>query len=535
MSLNAAWFEGVSAQLNDLKTRFSAHEELVGTLVADSSTEVEEMAGLWQGPLPDTINSAAADYATSVNGAAAAIGAGRELLGQLARFAEQLAGDLKVQEDTLSSLAYVQAYIAGADVEEIDAARDSAQQAIADLRTSWITRCAALAGEWESTINGLTTVINSVAVGPSSTIDVPTQSEYLLAVAQFSARSGLSFDVIDPSGQMQQRVDELFEQLKNPEGNLGAALTSMVIDVANQADLDEWDGNWSMDDIIAASENGASVYFILTQINSQQDMGWTDEQISAMTDEITANAWLLRADQSNDWEDLDDDRTFGDWFKENLVGPVAGVAAGAACMALTGPESGFLTTGACIMAGGATARAVDSWANGGSLVDGLEAAVDPRGVAIDLAMVGGVGLFQVGRYVIHARHVEGAPSVWSLGWSERGYAIESMVGGNLPHGFRTIDILDDGYVASVKSLDLAAPTYQNVSQLTSRVTGYVDNMATYSGGSRGGVDILGSDITGRGLMLAVPPGGTAAQQAALDAAVQYGADKGVDVVIVVMP
>jgi hypothetical protein len=435
----------------------------------------------------------------------------------------------------LSSLSWLATSGMTVDPDAIAQDRNVANQKIGDLRLSWITRCARVAGEWEASISGLTNVINAVAFAADSGIDVPTDSEYVHTVAQFAALSGLSYEVLDPSGQLQRRADELHDQLVDPEGNFGASILAMVIDVAHQNDLEKFDGNWSKDDLIAASQNGANVYFILTQLNREQDLGWSDEDISAMTDEITAQAWLLRADQNNDWEDLDDDRTFGDWFKENVVGPAAGVLATGACMALTGPETGFVTTGACVVAGGMTARAVGSWANGGDFTDGLGAAIDPRGLAIDLAMVGGIGLFQLGRYAVHARHVEGAPSVWSLSWSERGYAIESMVGGNLPHGFRTIDILDNGYVASVKSLDLAAPTYQSVGRLTSRVTEYVDNMASYQGGSRGGVNIVQRDITGRGLMLAVPEGATAAQQAALDAAVDYGAARGIDVVIVVIP
>nr|WP_176738494.1 hypothetical protein [Micromonospora pallida] len=50
--------------------------------------------------------------------------------------------------------------------------------------------------------------------------------------------------------------------------------------------------------------------------------------------------------------------------------------------------------------------------------------------------------------------------------------------------------------------------------------------------SHGGTTITGSQVTGRALDLAVPRGGTAAQQAALNNIVQYGASRGVTVRII---
>ncbi|SCL34136.1 hypothetical protein GA0074692_3754 [Micromonospora pallida] len=62
-----------------------------------------------------------------------------------------------------------------------------------------------------------------------------------------------------------------------------------------------------------------------------------------------------------------------------------------------------------------------------------------------------------------------------------------------------------------------------------KVAGFAQNGASVS---HGGTTITGSQVTGRALDLAVPRGGTAAQQAALNNIVQYGASRGVTVRII---
>ena len=129
-------------------------------------------------------------------------------------------------------------------------------------------------------------------------------------------------------------------------------------------------------------------------------------------------------------------------------------------------------------------------------------------------------------------------SVWDLGPGERGFAIESQLGGNLPASFPTIDIFDTGTgtATSIKSIDLTAPTYQNSSALTSTINGYVDKVASFQGASWGGVEIDSSEVVVRQLQLAVPQGAaTAAQQAALNAAVSRAQGMGVNLIITPVP
>jgi filamentous hemagglutinin len=122
--------------------------------------------------------------------------------------------------------------------------------------------------------------------------------------------------------------------------------------------------------------------------------------------------------------------------------------------------------------------------------------------------------------------------VWNDGPGIRGEIIEKRLGQNLPQNYPTIDRFENGIATSIKSMDLGAPTFENVAAITRTGQGYIDKVASFKPKPWAGVDIKPSQITGRGLDLAVPPGATAAQRQALLDLVQYGRTKGVSVKIV---
>ena len=130
---------------------------------------------------------------------------------------------------------------------------------------------------------------------------------------------------------------------------------------------------------------------------------------------------------------------------------------------------------------------------------------------------------------------EAAPSrgVWDQGPGPRGEAIEARLGQNLPQNYPTIDRFENGVATSIKSMDLANPTYLNPANITRLGEDYIDKVAAFQGRNWAGVNIRPGDITGRGLDLAVPPAtATPAQLQALQGLVNYGAQHGVNVTIV---
>lgn len=130
-----------------------------------------------------------------------------------------------------------------------------------------------------------------------------------------------------------------------------------------------------------------------------------------------------------------------------------------------------------------------------------------------------------------------ARSVWEMNPLQRGLEIENMLGrsSGLPQNFPVIDRFSNGVATSIKSIDLSAASYQNVNTLSSVVRGYVNTLANWQGTYWGGFEVRASDIVAREVLLAIPPGATEAQMAALQQLQQWATTVGVNLNIVVVP
>ncbi|CDX21212.1 conserved exported hypothetical protein [Mesorhizobium sp. ORS 3324] len=158
-----------------------------------------------------------------------------------------------------------------------------------------------------------------------------------------------------------------------------------------------------------------------------------------------------------------------------------------------------------------------------------------------LTILGSVGWISGARAVAAAPSLvtaESVPSVWSLAPAPRGLAVEKVLGKNLPDNFPIVDKLVNGTATSIKSIDLNAKTYQNANALGQLLKGYVDKVAgfaKYNDVTYAGRTITQAEVSTRALEVAVPGAGTAAQQAAINEAVQYGAARGVSVGVSTVP
>jgi hypothetical protein len=118
-----------------------------------------------------------------------------------------------------------------------------------------------------------------------------------------------------------------------------------------------------------------------------------------------------------------------------------------------------------------------------------------------------------------AAGAEAASAAWELGWAARGLYISEQRGANLPASFPVIDKWLDGVATSIKSIDLTATTYQDVTRLTYRLNDYINKLVFFEGADFGIWEIEPSAINGRVLDLVVPKGSmTAAQRTAIEAA-----------------
>jgi RHS repeat-associated protein len=123
-------------------------------------------------------------------------------------------------------------------------------------------------------------------------------------------------------------------------------------------------------------------------------------------------------------------------------------------------------------------------------------------------------------------------SVWFKNPFERGVAIEKALGHNLTSNFPVIDRFENGVATSIKSLDLNAKTYQNMSRLSSKLGKYVDSVSKFNGATWGKNIISSSMIKSRALDLVIPNDGSSLQQKVLREAIEYGISQGVNVNII---
>ncbi|HEY9870593.1 MAG TPA: hypothetical protein V6D08_15615 [Candidatus Obscuribacterales bacterium] len=94
---------------------------------------------------------------------------------------------------------------------------------------------------------------------------------------------------------------------------------------------------------------------------------------------------------------------------------------------------------------------------------------------------------------------------------------EMASSGILARNFPTIDdaIFKDGVFASMKSIDLNAPTYQNMEKLEKRLNSYLDKMADWEGQRRpwGEFAISPSEVREKVLNIGIPTGSMTEDQA----------------------
>lgn len=105
-----------------------------------------------------------------------------------------------------------------------------------------------------------------------------------------------------------------------------------------------------------------------------------------------------------------------------------------------------------------------------------------------------------------------ADSIWRWGWAKRGFEAEPHMGRTveLASNFPAIDepFYKEGKYVSMKSIDLNAPTYQNMEKLEKQLTKYVDKLAEWNGQLKMFAQkrILPGDVKQKVLDIAIPDG-----------------------------
>ncbi len=130
--------------------------------------------------------------------------------------------------------------------------------------------------------------------------------------------------------------------------------------------------------------------------------------------------------------------------------------------------------------------------------------------------------------------------VWSMKAFDRGYEIEKALGGWC-NNFPVIDWAQKTIranktylesIKSIKSIDITASSYQKASTLKSKLKGYVDSLAEFTGVKKwNGTEFKVSSGTSRTLEIAIPPVEmTSSQAKVFKEIVEYANEKGVKVI-----
>ena len=130
-------------------------------------------------------------------------------------------------------------------------------------------------------------------------------------------------------------------------------------------------------------------------------------------------------------------------------------------------------------------------------------------------------------------------SIWGLDKFARGWEAERRLGGMMSN-FPVIDKYEWGAngvaksITSIKSMDLGCKSYQNPAAIVSRLSSYIDKLANFTMKSMPGTRVMTNNVTQRILELAIPSDASPEQMRAIQQSVDYGARKGVEVLIYVI-
>jgi hypothetical protein len=368
--------------LTALQDALTARAELVDGLQQGAVDDIAAISDYWGGPRAIDVLGAADAYVEAVAPAAGAIESAAGTVGTWAADALAASEAMAVQERALSSANYALRSGLETPTEHQDAVDDAAAASsqIDVIRGAWQTTCSTHAATLADAISALFTSSTTVIAADDQT--AMYDNSYYAKIAELTVLAGLSPDLVDPTGQLEQAILDRSALLGSEDG----ALLFLIMETANEGDLGKADGNFSMDDIIAACDP-ATVEALLRQAAEESGHEWDEAEFDFLVSEIVGTAWMMRASEDEVWEDIDDDiewyeRGVVNWAKENLLAPVASITVGALCYSAA--VGGSTVTGGASLAGAAycgglaaaTYNATNTWAHGGSAGDVVDSFTD---------------------------------------------------------------------------------------------------------------------------------------------------------------
>lgn len=125
-------------------------------------------------------------------------------------------------------------------------------------------------------------------------------------------------------------------------------------------------------------------------------------------------------------------------------------------------------------------------------------------------------------------------NVWNLDPFSRGKYFQEDAGSNLPIHFPTLSSFSDNTARSVKSIDLTAPSYQDLNAMENTITKYANSLEKFEGVENWGADnitISNKDILYRKLELVIPSNTSDAHRTRLSKIADDISKKGIELII----
>ncbi len=123
---------------------------------------------------------------------------------------------------------------------------------------------------------------------------------------------------------------------------------------------------------------------------------------------------------------------------------------------------------------------------------------------------------------------ENNKSVWDMANLKRGQEIRKLQGANLPFNFPTVAKYENGTVISIKSLNIEEAYYKDAVNLEKKITGYINKLKAFNGGTCREVSIRSTDIFRKELLLIIPETElTLNQQSVIDKCIGLAESRGI--------
>ncbi|MFV0307280.1 MAG: HNH endonuclease [Desertimonas sp.] len=376
MTDTAASLGASAADLSSLATALQDRAEWFSSHTSAARTDVDALCGTWGGPRAVEVLTTAHAYLDTQATVAEALSSASQTVSSWSTAATSASDDMARAEGALAAQYLIP------DPEAWAAAVAEQRSRKTTIREQWTSTCLAKSDELSAAITTLISASTSTVTTDERR--ALTDGSYFGLVSQLTVEAELDIGAVDPTGTAGEAIAARAALLGSEDG----ALLFLILDTAKQGNIDDADGNFSMDDMIAGCDP-ARVRELLEQSAAAGGVEWTDAELDLMTDEIVSTAWMMRASENEAWEDLDDDIEWYErgpvaWARENLLAPVLSVTVGALCYSTaigTATATGGVSLGAAGYCGGlaaATYQAANSWAHGGSAGQVVDSFTDPQ-------------------------------------------------------------------------------------------------------------------------------------------------------------